>query len=69
MVSMSNVIRIVMMLPQVAQRLSAQGPGHALHGGGAGAGDPMGGPGPEYYDMCGPSYYDAYDELGYQVHV
>ena len=51
----------------MAQRLTAQGPGHALHGGGAGPSDPMGGP--EYYDMFGPSYYDAYDELGYQVHV
>ena len=54
---------------QVAQRLAAPGPGHALHGGGAGPGDPMGGLGPEYYDMLGSNYYDAYDELGYQVHV
>ena len=58
---------MMMMLPQVAQRLTAPGPG--LHGGGAGVGDPMGGPGPDYYDMFGSAYYDAYDELGYQVHV
>ena len=53
--------------PQVAHRLAAPGPGH--HGGGAGPGDPMGGPAPGYYEVLGSTYYDAYDELGYQVHV
>ena len=47
----------------MAQHLAAHGSGHA-HPGGV-AGDPMG----EYYDMFGSPYYEAYDELGYQVYT
>ena len=57
-----NVMNSVM-LPQVAQHLAAHSSGHA-HPGGV-AGDPMG----EYYDMFGSPYYEAYDELGYQVYT